>query len=637
MQPFKGYFQQLKFDSQTTPHQVLTNHKSCKVFSDFITNTILQRIGTGALQIWGKVSEVDPPWLVLPLLVEPGKPRLCIDARFLNLWMKDSPFTLDTLTSVPAMVYEHAHMSKIDDKSGYDHVFISRDSRQYFGIQWNGWWFVCTVLPFGWKNSPYIYQTLGMVSTNYFRELGITCLLYIDDRLTGEIFHYTGRWSRVPALRSQTFSYEAANSALFVVCRLLIGLGYFIGLRKCVLEPTPTIIFLGMGIHSNTQSFSIPPEKREKFAQLREMILDHSARVPLKSLQKLMGKCISFSLAFPGAKYYIREMAAAIGRASRGGKIILGPALKAEIEFWRFLDTWTQHIPWRKESHVALTLSTDASAFRWAATIHFASGDIQIGDYWQEDLRNEHINVKEMCAVANAIEALPAVVQDERVDVQVDSLVTLHAWEGKGPKSIKLSKMAQRLFHIVTKRNITLSLSYVPSDANPADYFSRKLSPSDSMLSPLAWDIVQKAYGGHGGHNLDLMALDSNVQRDREGTPLKHFTPYPTPQSSGVNVFNQDLARCEGSVVNAYAFPPFSLIGPLIRFIIANRAVVTLVVPKLSPVPVWWPVINAQSSSRVLVAPKGHKAALLLPTKHGFQLRPLAFELWAFRVGDRQD
>ena len=55
--------------------------------------------------------------------------------------------------------------TKLDDKLGYDHVFMDDESRLLMGFQWGGWWFVNHVLPFGWKISPYIYQSLGMVAT----------------------------------------------------------------------------------------------------------------------------------------------------------------------------------------------------------------------------------------------------------------------------------------------------------------------------------------------------------------------------------------------------------------------------------------------------------------------------------------
>ena len=43
---------------------------------------------------------------------------------FLNLWMMDTPFSLDKLIDVPRFVYENSFMSKIDDKSGYDHTLL---------------------------------------------------------------------------------------------------------------------------------------------------------------------------------------------------------------------------------------------------------------------------------------------------------------------------------------------------------------------------------------------------------------------------------------------------------------------------------------------------------------------------------
>ena len=88
--------------------------------------------------VWGRVGEVRPPHLVLPMMIEPQKPRLCIDVGFLNLRMIDTPVSLERLVGVPRFVYSNSHMSKIDDKSGYDHILLSRHSQQYFGIEWQG-------------------------------------------------------------------------------------------------------------------------------------------------------------------------------------------------------------------------------------------------------------------------------------------------------------------------------------------------------------------------------------------------------------------------------------------------------------------------------------------------------------------
>jgi len=139
-------------------------------------------------------------------------------------------------------------MSKIDDKSGYDHVLLSENSKKYFGLEWEGVWFVCLTLPFGWKNSPYVYQTLGLAATNFFRRKGIACSLYIDDRLNGEIFAESGYWSRPISKRDSQFRFHSASTALYVVIKVLTHLGYFLSLKKYVLVPTQHIVFLGMWV-----------------------------------------------------------------------------------------------------------------------------------------------------------------------------------------------------------------------------------------------------------------------------------------------------------------------------------------------------------------------------------------------------
>ena len=142
---FKGNFKGEHFDSASPPRRIFYNHKSCAPFAKFISDTILQRLSTGAISVWGKVGEVDPPNLVMPLTVEPTKPRLCNDNRFLNLWMDDRPFSLDRLDQLPLCVSKDAYQTVCDDKSGYDHILLAPSSRAYFGFQWDGWYFISNI------------------------------------------------------------------------------------------------------------------------------------------------------------------------------------------------------------------------------------------------------------------------------------------------------------------------------------------------------------------------------------------------------------------------------------------------------------------------------------------------------------
>ena len=99
------------------------------------------------------VGEVPPPHLVMPLTVEPSKPRLCHDERFLNLWIVDLPFSPDKITDLPRYVGEKHFQTVVDDKSGYDHVLLSPRSSTFFGFEWEGWYFYYTTIPFGQASS----------------------------------------------------------------------------------------------------------------------------------------------------------------------------------------------------------------------------------------------------------------------------------------------------------------------------------------------------------------------------------------------------------------------------------------------------------------------------------------------------
>ena len=173
---FKGNFKGKSFDYDFPPPAYFPNTKNCKDYSDFIAETLLDRIRNGLVSVIGRVGVCDPPCLVLPLTVEPSKPRLCHHERYLNLWVQDNPFVLDTLKDVPRFVERTSYMVSLDDKSGYDHIFLELSCRKYFGIQFAGCFFVFNTIPFSNKASAFIYHTTGLVPISHCRKLGVPCL-----------------------------------------------------------------------------------------------------------------------------------------------------------------------------------------------------------------------------------------------------------------------------------------------------------------------------------------------------------------------------------------------------------------------------------------------------------------------------
>ena len=118
-------------------------------------------------------------------------------------------------------------------------------------------------------------------------------------------------------------------------------------------------------------------------------------------------------------------------------------------------------------------------------------------------------------------------------------MVLVRSWTRQGSRSHTLSDALKKLFRTMTKLNIDLHLTFVPSFQNQADPHSRHLTLQDAKLCPSLWVVVQELYGGEDGHAVDLMARPSNAQSDLSGAHLPFFSETLLPGSLGINVIVQ--------------------------------------------------------------------------------------------------
>ena len=94
-----------------------------------------------------KDMQCDPPHLVMPITIEPSKPRMCHDERFLNLCMNTPNISFNHITDISRYVVGFNNFqAKLEDKSGYDHIALTEDSRIYFGLYWKGWFLIYNLL-----------------------------------------------------------------------------------------------------------------------------------------------------------------------------------------------------------------------------------------------------------------------------------------------------------------------------------------------------------------------------------------------------------------------------------------------------------------------------------------------------------
>jgi len=116
-----------------------------------------------------------------------------------------------------------------------------------------------------------------------------------------------------------------------------------------------------------------------------------------------------------------------------------------------------------------------------------------------------------------------------------------------------------------------------------------------------------------------------------DGQALPHYSPSPMPLAAGVNIFAQRWGPYE----NPYVFPPFSLIGSVLKHVIDVGVECTFVAPAISPYPCWWPTLQKYVLAQIVVGRKGEKGLLFFPSKKGYvrDRRGLQWTLIAYRLG----
>lgn len=269
-----------------------------------------------------------------------------------------------------------------------------------------------------------------------------------------------------------------------------------------------------------------------------------------------------------------------------------------------------------------ITMATDASSYRWSAVVEHEE---ILGDLFESNDKRP-IHLKEGDALFKTMLSLHERLANHRVDVFVDNQAVVAAWEGMGCRCSELNDIMKSIFEICQKENVDLHLCYISTSQNPADFGSRTLSLQDCKLSLKTWELIQNRFGPH---TVDLMALDSNVMCDSDGTPLKHFTPCPCPSLSKVNVFAQNLTL----EVNPYVFPLFCLLSAILQFLVEQRPkTCTVVFPEFSPLPSWWPKLWSFVTDYVTLGGIGDESVILGPTKKGFLPRKLVWKLLAAKL-----
>lgn len=583
------------------------------LYSDPVKNSVLHQavmdlVSKRAIEL---VSNVNSPGFYSRLFLVPkktGEWRPVIDLSALNRFIECPTFKMETPEFVRTSLQTGMWASSIDLKDAYLHVPIHPRHRKYLRFQARGVVYQFRALPFGLCTAPRLFTKLGTEVKKMGAQGSFHAHQYIDDWL-------------VKALTRDRAEQSTKN-----LVRLLERLGWLINVDKSELSPSQVFEFLGYRFNLAT-GMVFPTEKRfQKILNLILSLLEDPNASP-RVLMRVLGLLESTARLVPLGRLHMRPIQRALAEL-RSGHAPLDTVFPLAVPTLVHLKWWTNRshvmagVPLHPPSST-LVIFTDASLEGWGAhcASQFAQGS------WSPQEQSLHINVLEMKAVLNALQAFSSTLKGNLVQVATDnSTVVAYINKQGGTKSWELCALLWRMLIWCQRMEISLTARHIPGSLNViADQLSRKgqaLHTEWSLHPRIFHDLCLR----HGTPTIDLFATRFNHK-----LPL-FVSPVPDPLCIQVDALSMDWA---GKFL--YAFPPVGFIPQVLAKLMTSEECKLLLIAPHWPTRTWFLDLCQRSLHPPVPLPQVWYL-LKQPDQHRFHqnLGILNLHAWWLRGGQSQ-
>ena len=297
----------------------------------------------------------DAPNLCLsPIFVIPKKSgdlRVILNLKEFNLFISTQHFRMETLNVILPQLSANDWAVSIDLKDAYLHIPIHPLSRRFLGFQFMGKTFPYKVLPFGLKDSPWVFTRVVATLVGHLRRLGLRLFYYLDD------------WLLVAESR------DLLESHLRTTLQWTRDLGFLVNWEKSSLTPQRLPSYLGAQLDI-PRLLARPLEHR--VLALQEVIQD-LIKGPLATAllwQKFLGHLASFVDLVPNCRLLMRPLQLHLLRfftplVDPQDKLVpLSPEIKVLCRAWASPSRLLEGKPFSPPPP-SLVITTDASDQGW--------------------------------------------------------------------------------------------------------------------------------------------------------------------------------------------------------------------------------------------------------------------------------
>ena len=521
-----------------------------------------------------------------------GTLRMILNLKKLNQHVTYNHFKMESLKNVLDIIQPGAWMASVDLKDAFYSIPVNANFQKYLKFQWKNEYYKYVSMPNGYGEAMRIFTKVMKVPFSFLRKKGLLSVIFVDDTYL------------------QGNSYQDCLENVQQTIATLRNLGFTIHVGKSVLKPTQQIEFLGFILNSVTMTVSLSKRKTEHIKSKINTLLSKSI-ITITELASVIGTLVSALPAAPLGRLHYRSLEMLkieqllLSRGNYTAKICELPSLVIKDLHW-----WLENIDISAQNiikpKVDLILETDASEAGWGAN----DGNTPIGGRW-ETISNQHINYLELKAIYYGLRAyLKVHLNKEHIQIMCDNTTAVAYINNMGGTRSKLcNAITTVIWSMCIAKGIWISASHIPGrNNNTADCMSRKFNENKEWkLSPVIFRKITKTLDF--SPNVDLFASHLNYQ-------ISEFVSWlPDPGAMAIDAFSISWQQ-----YLIYAFPPFSLLGLVMRKIIQETATGIIIMP-VWPTQYWYPVIGHRLISLPLLLPKDQKI-LTLPGKETM-LHPL--------------
>ena len=341
----------------------------------------------------------------------------------------------------------------------------------------------------------------------------------------------------------------------------------------------------------DTVSMLVAPS-RERLDRLSSLLahLGSQSVAPARLLASLLGQMESLSPLLPLGRLhkrpFQREFQARWDQATQSWDtaVHLGDWLVETTRQWSDHSWLTQGVPIHFPAG-KMALYTDASHHGWGAHVDslVASGT------WTPLQAEWHINLLEMEAVFLALQEFLPTLEGQDVRLFTDNTtVACYVNKQGGAHSQCLSLKAEEILLFCQDHGIVLSARHVPGKMNiVADALSRPHCVLQTEWT-LSHSSLQQVWARYHKPMIDLFATQFSHRLQI------YVSPVPDPQAWAV-----DALSLPWTGLVAYAFPPFPLVGKVVRKARRDSPCLLLVAPRWPAQP-WYPELLELASPEPL-------------------------------------